>query len=227
MKKNLLYTVVVFLFIFSFTTKVDAAYCTSKKYSDLKAIAYKSEVNYELKFDEKHNHYFEVTLTNVDKDILVYYEGIVYEPENGVVKLDSRLAGGTTYEINLYGGFDSACVEEYLYTKKINLPYYNRYSERDECIEYEEFPLCNKWYSGRITSEDDFLEQLNNYILSLKEEEEEIKPVKNKDIFEKIVDFYVNNLIITLPITILLLLFIVYKIIVRLIRRKNRIKLND
>ena len=226
MKKNLLYTVVVFLFIFSFTIKVDA-YCTSKRYSDLKAIAYKSEVNYELKFDEKHNHYFEVTLTNVDKDILVSYNGVMLEPVNGTVELENRFADGVTYDIKLYGGYYTHCVEEYLYTKKITLPKYNTYSERDECIEYEEFPLCGKWYKGNIVNEDDFLKQLNDYILSLQENEEEKKPIKSKDLFEKITNFYVNNIVFTLPITIILLLFVVYKIVVRIIRRKNRIKLND
>lgn len=226
MKKNKVLIIAIFLLIFCFTTKVDAL-CSTKRYNNLKMIAYKAEPSYELKFDSNHRHYFEVTVNNVDKDILVNYNGAMYEPVDGVVKIGSKLSGGTSYEIKLYGGYNTHCIEEYLYTKKITIPKYNPYSEKDECIEYEEFPLCNKWYSGSIANEEEFMNQLNAYIISLRTDEKEEVPVKEKGLFEKIIDFYVNNLIITLPITILIVLFIVYKIVVKIIRRKRRIKLES
>ena len=226
MKKNLLFLIAFFVFAFSFATNVDA-YCSTKKFNDMKAIAYKATVSYELKFDERHNSYFTLTVTNVDKSILVLFGGSYYEPVNGVVNIDSRLAGGTTYEVKLYGGYGTHCVEEYLYSKRITVPKYNKYSERDECIEYEEFPLCNKWYSGIIDNDNYFLSQLNEYIISLNKQDNDEIPVKDKNFFEKVIDFYMDHLAITLTITIIILLFIAYRIIVRLIRRKNRVKLNS
>ena len=226
MKKNILLLIVAFIFTFCFVTEVDA-YCSTKKHNALKALAYKAELNYELKFDENHNHYFDITVNNVDKDLLIFFNGTIYEPKDGTVYLSTRLTGGLTYEIKLYGGYDTSCVEEYLYTKKITVPTYNKYSERDECIEYEEFQLCNKWYSGYISGEDEFLERLNDYILTLEKTEKEEVPVKEKNTFEKIIDFYVEHLIITLPITIIIVLLIVYKVVVKIIRRKRRIKLNS
>ncbi len=226
MKKNKLFLIAIFLFVFSFAIDVDA-YCTTRRYSDMKAVAYKANVSYELKFDEFHHHYFELTVTDVDKTILVYFGGIYYEPVDGVVHIEARLSGGTTYEVQLFGGYGTHCVEEYLYAKRITVPKYNIYSERDECIEYEEFELCSKWYPGYIGGEDVFLDKLNEYVISLNKTEEETIKVKEKSFFEKVIDFYTDNLIFTLPITIIILLFIVYKIVVRIIRRRNRVKLNS
>ena len=185
MKKNLLLIVTTFIVVFGFVTNVDA-YCTSKRHSDLQTIAFKSVVSYELKFDENHNHYFQLKVSNVNKDILVVFNGTTYEPVDGVVNIQTRLSGGKTYEVYLMGGYETQCIEEYLYTKKITVPTYNVYSERDECIEYEEFPLCNKWYSGYIVNEDDFLNQLNEYIISLNKEEKENLPVKEKSFINKL-----------------------------------------
>ena len=226
MKKNILLILTAFIFIFGFVTNVEA-YCTSRRYSDLKSIAYKSELSYELKFDNKNNHYFQIKVSNVDKNILVMFNGATYEPVNGIVDLQTRLAGGKTYEVQLLGGYETQCIEEYLYTKKITVPTYNVYSERDECIEYEEFPLCNKWYSGYIVDENDFLNRLNEYVISLNKTEKENIPVKEKSFINKLIDFYKDNIVITLPITIIILLFIVYKIVVKIIKRRKRIKLND
>ena len=224
MKRKIL-LIVSILFVFTLSLKVNAL-CTSKRYSNLKMIAYKAEVSYELKFDENHNYYFLLTVNNVDDNILVVFEGATYEPKNGVVNIASRLPGGQTYEVKLYGGYETDCVEEYLYTKNITVPKYNRLSERDECIEYEEFYLCNKWYSGNITDDESFENELDAYIKSLNKDEKEEKPTETKNLFEKIIDFYKDHLIITLPITILIIGFIGYKVVVKIIRRRKRIKLD-
>lgn len=224
MKKKIL-LIVSILFVFALSIKVNAL-CTSKRYSNLKMIAYKAEVSYELKFDENHNSYFLLTVNNVDDKILVMFNGAVYEPQNGVVNIATRLPGGQTYEVKLYGGYDTDCVEEYLYTKNITVPKYNKYSERDECIEYEEFYLCNKWYAGEITNEESFENELDTYIKSLNTNEKEEKPVKTKNIFEKVIDFYKDNIIFTLPITIIIVGFIGYKVVVKIIRRRKRVKLD-
>ena len=213
------------IFVFTLSVKVDAL-CTSKRYSNLKMIAYKADVSYELKFDDNHNSYFLLTVNNVDDNILVKFNDVIYEPKNGTVEITSRLPGGETYEVKLYGGYDTYCVEEYLYSKNVTLPKYNKFSERDECIEYEEFYLCNKWYAGTIVDEESFENELDIYIKSLNIEEKEEKPTETKNFFEKIIDFYKDNLIFTLPITIIVIGFIGYKVVVKIIRRRKRIKLD-
>ena len=219
--------ILTILFMLCLTIKTDAL-CTTKKYSDLKMTAYKSTVSYDLKFDEYHNYYFLLTVNNVEENIFVKFDGHIYEPDkNGVVELPEKVYGGETYEVYLYAGYDTACAEEYLYTKRITVPKYNVYSERDECIEYEEFYLCNKWYAGKIINEEDFLNRLDSYIQSLKKKSTDIPKTNNKGIIQQIIDFYTDNKIITIPITVLIILFVLYKVVIRIIRRRNRIKLNN
>ena len=225
-REKIIISIIVFISVFLIGIKVEAL-CTSKKFSNLKMTAYKTEVSYELKFDNNHNAYFELTVNNVDSSLLVKFNGQLYKPENGTVKIPSRVSGGITYEIKLYGGYDTGCKEEYLYTKKITLPKYNKYSEREECIEYEEFVMCNKWYAKEIVNDEAFEEELNKYKASLTEEEKEEKKEESKNIFEKIIEFYTDNKIITIPITIIIVGFILYKVVISIIRRKNRVKLDE
>ena len=224
-REKIIISIIAFISVFLIGIKVEAL-CTSKKFSNLKMIAYKTEVSYELKFDNNHDAYFELTVNNVDSSLLVKFNGQLYKPENGTVKIPSRVSGGITYEIKLYGGYDTGCKEEYLYTKKITLPKYNKYSEREECIEYEEFAMCNKWYAKEIVNDEAFEEALNEYKNSLIVIEPEKEEKVEKNIIENIIDFYTEHIVITLPITIVICLFVVYKVVVIIIRRKNRVKLN-
>ncbi len=225
MKKSILviFSIIMILVV---TVKVEAI-CTSRKYSNLKMTAYKSEVSYELKFDDQHNAYFEITVSNVDPSILVKFNGAIYEPVDGVVKIPTKLTGGLTYEVKLLGGYKTSCVEEYLYTKNITIPKYNAYSEREECIEYEEFYMCNKWYAGEIVDDTVFEIELEKYVQSLQKEEKKEEEKDRRNIIEKVIDFYKDHIEITLPITIIVIGFGLYKVVVKIIRRKNRIKLNQ
>lgn len=229
MKNKIMIIIILFVLVILPVSVNASGFCTSKKYSNLKSKSYKTNFSYELKFDENHNYYFEARATNVSEDILIKFNGITYEPkqDNDTINIESRLEGGMTYEFNLYAGYDTDCNEEFLYTKKLRIPKYNVYSEKDECIEYEEFELCNKWYQGVINSDDDFNEQLQRYIDSLKKEEPEIEVKEEKSLFQKIIDFYVENIMITLPITILIVVMIIYKVIVTIVRKRRRIKLDS
>lgn len=209
--------------------KVEAAdICTSSKYTSLKREAYKVELSWELKFDEKKNYYFQVNVLNMNENVLLIFNDTVYEgqKDGAPFLINTPLEGGNTYEFKFYGGYSNPCSEEYLYTKNLNLPKYNKYSELEECIEYEEFPLCNKWYSGDIKDEEYFLEQLEIYKKSLEPTQKPEPNIDNRNIFEKIIDFYIDNLIITLPITIALVILIAVIVIIRVVRSKKRVKIN-
>ncbi len=224
--KKIKYLLIVFLLLI-IPYKVNASnICTSTKYNKLKTLAYKTEITYELKFDENHNAYFEVTVLNMTDDLILQYNSAIYEAnESGRIVLDTRFPGGATYELRFYGGYSNSCVEQYVYTKKITLPTYNVYSERDECIEYEEFPLCNKYYSGKIESEEQFLLLLESYKESLEKEVVDLNK-DNRSIFEKFIDFYKDNIFIALPITILIIVIIGYAVTKKLILRKKRTKID-
>ncbi len=225
MKKNKL-LIFVSLLLFFMSTKVDAL-CTSKELSKLKVEAFEANIVYDLKFDKNHNSYFNINIYNVSKNVMVIFNSNTYLPDsNGQIKLETALQGGDTYEFKFYGGYDTKCAEEFIYLKRVNIPKYNSYSENEQCIEYEEFPLCNKWYQGDIPNIEFFNSKLEAYIASLKKEEppkEEI--VIEKSIMDKIIDFYVDHIIICLPITIIICLGLIVFVVRKISRRRKRIKL--
>ena len=202
--------------------------CNASRHNALKVKAHKVDLSYELKFDEAHNPYFEITVMNMTDELLLKFDGTTYKAtETGMFVIDDKLEGGNTYKFNFYGGYGNVCVEQFIYSKSLKLPKYNIYSEREECIEYEDFPLCNKWYSKEIGSDNDFLLALETYKDSL----EENKPIDldsdNRTIFERIIDFYLDYLIVTLPLTILVIAGITFLIVKKIIKNRKRVKLNN
>lgn len=121
--KKLLSFLIMFLILFNLG-KVEAAnICTEKKYNDLKQKAANIEMKWELKFDKSNNHYFEVSASNVDKDLMLIMSNVVYEPdENGSIIVSLPLEGGNTYQFKYYGAYYHPCVEEYIYTKNLKFP---------------------------------------------------------------------------------------------------------
>lgn len=232
MKKNFkLLIIILFAFVVNGfgIIKVDAVreICTSKAYSDMVAKAYKTTFSYDLKFDNEGVPYFEITYANLDEGIEIRYGENVYkyDAKNSSGKIKTLFQNtGKTYSFELYAEYGYPCVGELLYTKQVTLPKYNKYSQYEECIEYEEFPLCKKWYNGEIENEKYFYDKLNEYILSIAPPKEpEVEP-GNKSTFEKIISFYLDNLIFTLPITILLVLVSVFLIVRKIIINKRRVK---
>ena len=229
MKKNKIILVIsILLFICSMKIVNAANICNSTKYNRYKAKAYEIKISYELKFDKNNSAYFELQADNVSSDLIIIYDGNEYFPDrNNHIDFINAFEDGKTYEIKIYGGRDTPCVEEYLYTKRVDLPKYNKYSERDECIEYEEFPLCNRWYKGEIESDEFFENQLEEYKKSLEKKVEPKKVEKEeKSFFGKIIDFYKNYIIITLPITLIAVGGIGYVVFRIIKRRKNRVKID-
>ena len=202
--------------------------CTKSYYNQLKSKAYQVTVNYDLHTsDDDDYYYFTITVSNIEPGVVVNFAGlsIKHSDEEDIHEIHYELLGGKTYEIEMYGDEGYPCVGELLYTKKITIPKYNVYSRRPECIEYEEFPLCNKWYQKDIGTVYDFLEALEIYKKSLEKEEPQELEEDNRNIIEKIIDFYKENKIITIPITIVVIGAAGYIGVDKYKKRKNRAKI--
>lgn len=226
-KKVIIYC--LFALCFFFPIPADAAnLCTGSRYNELKRAAYNVQLSWNLKFDSDNKPYFEITASNMNKDVLLIFNDSVYETpnDNATIVIASYLDGGHTYEFKFYGGYDSPCAEEYIYTRQLKVPKYNTYSESEECIEYEEFPLCGKWYEGSIRDREYFLEQLEIYKKSIEKPVEPEPVVDTRTTFQKIIDYYVQNLSITLPITIVFVGLVVTIIVIRIVKSRKRTKIN-
>jgi hypothetical protein len=202
--------------------------CTTKNFSKLKALTYDVKLSYDLIKNEENQTVFRINISNLKEELEVRYGNITisYDPENSVQEITTVAGGGFKYEVDLYvtEGLNRACVGEKVATKTVDIPKYNYYSERDECIDYEKFYLCNKWYKGDIKDEKYFLEELEKYIGKNKEEEPE-KPEKY-NIIDRIIDLYKDHPVISITVTVLIAGAIIFVIARKLIRRKNRIKLD-
>lgn len=230
-KKNRLFRVVIMLFALFFTFPIKSYasnLCTENKALNLKREASKINVSWELKFDEQNHYYFEVTVANMGDSLLLKYGDNIYDGAEvkGPFVIKKMFEGGKTYELNFYGGYNTSCVEEYIYTKKIKIPKYNIYSELEECIEYEEFPLCHRYYEGDIDSIDYFNTKLDEYKEYLESQKKPKEEVVSKSIIEKIIDFYLTNIYITLPITIIVVLAILVLILRKIIISRRRTKID-
>lgn len=219
----------VFFIIFMPLINVEAAreLCTSKALNEMKTKAYKINLSYELKFDEAGSPYFSVSINNIQEGTEVRFDDVVYEYDANTTSqtIATALEGGTTYEFEIYSSYGYPCTGEILYTKKLALPKYNKYSEWEECIEYEEFPLCKKYYSGNIENDEYFYKKLNEYKNSLKQDTIPNEKLSEKNFFESIIGLYIDNLSITLPLTIVLLGLLIIFIAKKIIDRKKRIKI--
>ena len=100
--KTITRIVVIFLLFVMTIPNCYAILCTRSLYDDLTEKAKKIEATYKNG---------EITLKNVDKDIMAEYDKNFYEPVDGVIKIENA---SQIKEIDLYAGFDTECVEEYL-----------------------------------------------------------------------------------------------------------------
>ena len=227
-KKILVMIFVLMMIMMPMGVKAARIPCTTKNFSKLKALTYDIKLSYDLVKNEENQTVFRISISNLKEELEVRYGNITieYDPEKTVQEITTVTGGGFKYEVDVYvaEGLNRACVGEKVATKSVDVPKYNYYSERDECIDYEKFYLCNKWYKGSIPDEQYFLDELDKYI---KKNTEEEPPKEEKyNIIDRIIDFYKEHALLSITITVVLAGAIIFVIARKLIRRKNRIKLD-
>lgn len=231
MNKKVLLQVLFIFFCFFIVENVSADTCTTTELNTLKQLAYNINFSYELHddtYNENHTYYFDILATNFsDQFYMVDMDGQQFNYMEGLEEEGLRnlrvVNEGIRYRIEIYASNATNCSGTQIMTKEINLPYYNDYSQREECVGIEDFDLCQPYYDGYIESEEYFLEQVEKYKngeIALDTEKEE------EGIFDQIINFVSSNLLIVIPVLIVLVLIIVI-IIIRVIkaRKRTRIKI--
>ena len=155
---------IIAIFIFLFAPLVcNAALCTTSRYNELQAKIKDVKIDWDFK-TEGEDKYYEFSFENVDSLIMVYFSNEYYEPdENGKITINADVIYGSSYDFKFYGGYDSACIEEYLDTKNVIVTKYNDYSEKEECKDNKDFELCKELYDGEIKDDEEFEEKLQEY----------------------------------------------------------------
>ena len=219
---------IAFLLLLLIPIKANAiGICPAKQLSKYTTEAYNVKSSYELFKTESEEARFRITFTNVSNNLKIRYNGRDYYGTK-----ESKVAISTTFEPNKEYQFEvysndnmQICGNAFLVTKKVKTPYYNKYSELDECIEYEEFPLCGQYYDGKIESYDDFQWKLEDYKKSMESETEKFSD--ERTFIQRIVDWCSDNIEITVAIIsviVLIILAIIARIIYKKVKR-TKIKL--
>ena len=229
--KKILLALLFFVCFFSFNTKAFAVeyhnpeeyLCGKTNSNQLLQRIRKVKTNYELMTDEDGGKYFKIRVTGFQPDLVVKIYGINYSYENYGDSFSTRnkipITGGE-FPIVFYGGINHPCADVYIAKRTIKIPKYNVYSELDQCIEYEEFPLCAKYYDGEIGSASEFNDRLQKWI-----EENNVRPEEVKiTLWEQIKNFIEDNqfeIALVLFLAIVLIIAIIVRKIIRRIKRRR------
>lgn len=212
--RRLKYLVFLFcsLFFFFPNEVFGANLCTERKYEVLQKRAESIELEWELKFDENDNHYFIVTASNIHEDLIFIVDNVTYEPKDGKVEFYNYFNGNDNYTFKVYGGYDHPCVEEYVATKTLKIPNYNKFYKSDVCQgEASKWEICDEWYSVSFDTYEDFYSAFQEYKIKVENGEIIIKEDSNYFAF-----------IIIVIVLVLILLYLKRKKIYKLIKKVKK-----
>ena len=226
MKRKNIYLFVLLIMLILAPLKVNALpICTAKIKQDYIDLAAKIQFKYELvKTDD--DYYFIINAYNVDQKLVIIYDKEEHAGlgENGHISFSNYYKDNQSYKFDIVVAKGQTCADETTTTRVVKIPKYNIYSEYDICIEYEEAPMCNRYYNGSFANYEEFQAKLFEYVRKLNNSG--IKQYKDeRNIFQKFIDFYVDHIEISVAITLIVVALVTYYIIRRLIRRKQRVKL--
>lgn len=143
---------------------------------------------------------FYINVLNVTEDI---YVKISNDKDNGVLTFKNADTDGglakfqttksneiVTYTIEVYANkYD--CTGELIRKYTMITPMYNTYSELQVCSENSDFYYCQEFISTENISLDAFYKNLEKYETKVEEEKQE----KEKSLWDKIKEFYHDNMI--------------------------------
>lgn len=239
-KKRLCLILLAFVLPFMFVTKAEAVeYESIEKYICSESNRYKlinkvSKVKLSYEFvndltkeeiDSGYGPYFKVKVANMAEDVTLKMDAYTYtlKKDGDYFELKQRFSYyGGKVELPFYGGSNTPCFNEYISTKSITLPKYNVYSEKEECIEYEEFPMCNKFYSKEIESEKVFYEKLEEYKKNISGEKQKREKV---NVIDQIFSFIEDHQVLCAAIGLILIVLVILIIVRKIRRRMKRTKI--
>lgn len=212
--KILVFLIIGMLFI---PTNVNATTCESK-ITELKKLKNNIKLKYtHLSKAEAQKNYqvdsdnlYTISVYNLPKDIVIESSVEDKSAENTTaeelinIEPFTRGYGGNTITIGVYTRDDYECFAN-LGVIDIKLPWYNFFSEKEECKGNEDFKYCKKYLNVRI-SETQFNSELERYLKN-KPSEEKIEEKKSflSNIKDNIVLISLGGVILITIITFILI----------------------
>ncbi len=161
----------VFSFVFMLGIFNVQAACTNSQKNALKKEAYKIDFDSAMdsyEANEYRFYQFMIKAVNTSENFYITNgvgENFFWRDEYASKAAPLGLYGnGEKVTFKIYGSAKSACPDEQLHSKIVQLPYFNDYSLREECKGLEKFELCQRWFDNRkIDSNEKFLTAIENY----------------------------------------------------------------
>lgn len=184
--------------------------CDYTLLSNLKKMASNIDITYTYKI-ENDVAYFDVTLTNIQPDLYFvdnnYNKTYYYtDTNNGVMTIYNYNSGKISY--SFYSN-NQECINEQLNVRYINLPYYNKYYNYEECKGIEEYLLCNKWSKNNY-GYIDFKEKTLEYRQQKEKKQNNQLITEEGNWFDRLVGFYLTYFYIFTPFFIFVILGMIY-----------------
>lgn len=234
MKKKRICLLLIILSIFLFKIDVNAAgTCTKDEKQILQVETQNISITYELvhETDERSDleYYYKITIDGYSNNLLIKEGNAIYDHSyinaNGELIINKAYRMGEKVVFNIIGNTNNKCSGEAIATKVVNLPYYNKYSERDECKGLSEYDICKSNVNSSNITEEIFLKKIAEANATEKEKNKK-EPEKEETLVVKVINFYKDNLIITLPITIIILVLLVLIVYKKNKKDKSKIKID-
>ncbi len=226
MKRKNVYLLILLMMLILAPLKVNALpICTAKIKHEYIDLAAKIQFKYELVKTDT-GYYFNINASNVDKGLVIIYNGVEYYGigKDNYITFEDHFMDNQSYKFQIVIAPGQTCADETATTKVVKIPKFNIYSMYDICVEYEEVPMCGRYYNGNFANYEEFQAKLHEYLDKIKNTGiNEYKDERN--IIQKFIDFYVDHIELSVLITLIVVALVTYYIIRRLIRRKQRVKL--
>lgn len=237
-KKYYLVYLLCFILFFLFTDRVSAVNDSDPLYArqnELKKMA--SNINYDYSYIEKNGTaIFTIRFVNVKSDLYLYdvtHNKNYYAGEDNTIIIDN-FTPGKTYEFlvkdNNYSE-DITMIQTYWDGEKfvdrvlvlgknpvppeqeiskiyVTIPSYNTFYKDPVCQGFENYKLCQKWYSHTLNHQQ-FVEEVNNA-----KKNKEPDPIKKEEKEENWTDFFRENWFLIIggaSVTILIILLVIIK----------------
>ena len=219
MNKKIYKLFLIFSFFF-FSLNVSAlTECSNNDMNNLAELAKNISFKYEkevldIKLSENDEGtfkevYYKITALNLNDNLKVKVKSddeLVFTNENSTI---DNFFNGERVVIQIYANTSNLCSGKLITSKVIELPFYNLFSEREECNTYPDFKYC-KEYGDFSLDEETFLEELEEYKKDNQTDDDKEDKVKVKK-------YGIYAILIILVIIVLIVL----------IKKKKKIKVKE
>ena len=220
--KKLLF--IMFLLLPSVVLAKSKTKCDYTLVSNLKKLVSNINITYTYHLSDDMAN-FDITLTNIPNDVYFidnsnkqkYYYS---DTNNGVITISNYASGKVSYA---FYSNNNDCLNEKLMVKNVNLPYYNKLYNSEECMNIPDYSLCQKWITNNYNYYD-YLDKINKYNSQLTSDKIDDNIDYEIKWFDRFIKFCLSYYYIVMPMIILVIVGIIY--IVKLIKfKKNRFEI--